>query len=224
MRCPAVPDILLISRRKFVVSLSGLSSLSSPDFLPGRPTTSHHHRAALFSSRVILMLSAVRGPSLHLLPPSRGSECMNIKSSLKIAQNLPEILSPVHDPNLPLHAGRTGKSKEHGGMVSVVCLQYLYTYLMWVCGHFLDKPCYGQSTVNTPPGQIGLNQNNCSMLLIILEFHVWSGLLSLKTLGQLGGMAGAILPIILFNFIWFPLLLIILRHILNLNINFVICS
>ena len=33
----------------------------------------------------------------------------------------------------------------------------------------------GPSTANTPPGQIGLNQNNCSMLLIILEFHVWSG-------------------------------------------------
>ena len=67
-----------------------------------------------------------------------------------------------------------GKSKEHvGGMANLVCTQqYLDAYLMAACGHFLDKPW---STVNTLPGQIGLNQNNCSMLLIILEFHVWSG-------------------------------------------------
>ena len=65
------------------------------------------------------------------------------------------------------------RSKEHGGMVSVVCSTYILIYLPdGACGHFLDKPW---STANTPPGQIGLNQNNCSMLLIILESHVWSG-------------------------------------------------
>ena len=60
------------------------------------------------------------------------------KIQSKIAQNLPEILSPVHDPNLPVHAGLAGKSNEHGGMVS---LHFTYiTCLLWTCGHFLDKP------------------------------------------------------------------------------------
>ena len=64
-----------------------LSSLSSSHFLPAHHTPHHttlHTTPALFYSRAISMLSALRGSSLHLLPPSRGSECMNIKSSLKL--------------------------------------------------------------------------------------------------------------------------------------------
>ena len=71
---------------------------------------------------------------------------MNIKSSLKSAQNLPQLLSPVHDPNLPVHADSSRlawKSKEHAKLLvlSTLCSTYtISTHLMWACGHFLDKP------------------------------------------------------------------------------------
>ena len=116
---------------------------------------------------------------------------------------------------------QTWKSKEHGGMASVVCSSTVYLYLLdGACGHFLDKPW---STVNTPPGQIGLNQNNCSMLLIILESHVWSGEAELscpKDCQSWRGWLGQFYHLILYGLHFSSLSFIIL----NLNINFVICS
>ena len=173
-----------------------------------QPPSPHstHLLAALFSTRLILMLSAlVRGIS-----PSRGSECMNIKSSWKNCSKFAwNIISECMIQIYPFMFMQTWKSKEHGGMASVVCSSTVYLYLLdGACGHFLDKPW---STVNTPPGQIGLNQNNCSMLLIILESRVWSGGTNYcpKHCQSWRGWLGQFLS---FNFIWFALQLIILHH------------